>query len=66
MPWPTTRQDLFEYVSSHMTLEAMIKAEIKRRSPDEPRAAGKRPFGRERRKRAQNVTEALRQVQRKA
>ena len=53
-----THQDLLEYASSDMTLEATIKAEIKA-GPD-MRATGKRPFRRDRRKRAQGVTEGSR------
>lgn len=49
MPWPTMDQDLFEYVSSQMTFDASMKAEIKRRCPDEPLAAGKRDLRRRRR-----------------
>lgn len=49
-------QDLLEYVSSQMTLEAIMKAEMKSRWPEEPRAAGKRSFRRERRNKAVNTT----------
>jgi hypothetical protein len=42
-------QDLLEYVSSQIILEASIKAEINRRWPEEPLAAGKRAFRRWRR-----------------
>jgi hypothetical protein len=41
MPWPTMDQDLFEYMSSQMTLDAIMNADRKRRWPNEPRAAGK-------------------------
>ena len=41
-PCPTMVQLLFEYVSSQEDLLASIKAEMKRRWPEDPRAAGKR------------------------
>lgn len=40
MPWPTMDQEL----ASQMTFNASINAEINRRCPDDPRAAGKRAF----------------------
>jgi hypothetical protein len=50
-PWGTLKRfcltihhDLLEYVSSQMTFEAIMKAEIKRRWPLDPRAAGDRSF----------------------
>jgi hypothetical protein len=59
---PTIHHDWFEYVSSQITLEAIIKAEMNRRCPDEPRAAGKRVFRRCRRRRAAKVTTGGRRV----
>lgn len=45
-----------------MTFEAIMNAEMNRRWPDELRAAGNRPLRRERRKRAQKVTEVWSRV----
>jgi hypothetical protein len=45
-----------------MTLEAIIKAEMKRRCPDDPRAAGKRVLRRCNNKRAAKVTTDGRRV----
>ena len=36
---PTMHQDLLGYISSHMTLEAIINVEMKRWWPEEPPAA---------------------------
>ena len=57
MPWPTIDQDLLEQLSSQITLEAIMNAEMKRRWPDEPRAVGNLALSRWRRTRATNVTE---------
>ncbi len=46
MLWPTMLLDLFEQVSSQMTLLASMKALMKRWWPEEPRAAGKRDLRR--------------------
>lgn len=62
MPWPTMLQDLFEYVSSQMTFDAIMKAEMKRRWPDDPRAAGNRAFRRCRRYNAAKVTDVCNRV----
>lgn len=62
MPWPTIDHDLFEYVSSQMTLLAIMNALMKRRWPEEPRAAGKRAFRRCSRYSAANVTDVCRRV----
>jgi hypothetical protein len=50
-------QDLFEYVSSHITLEAIMKAEMERRWPEEPPAVGKRAFSLRKRISAAKVTD---------
>ena len=44
MPWPTMDQDLLEYVSSQITLDAIVNTEIYSRWPDEPCTAGNRAF----------------------
>jgi hypothetical protein len=49
-------QDLLEYVSSQMTFDAIMKAEMNSRWPLEPRAAGKRSFNLARRKREVKTT----------
>ena len=46
IPWPTIDHDLFEYVSSQITLDAIMNADINRRWPEDPRAAGNRAFRR--------------------
>ena len=57
MPWPTTAHDLFEYVSSQTTLDAIMNADKKSLCPEEPRAAGKRVLRRWRSARAVKVTD---------
>jgi hypothetical protein len=52
----TIDHDWFEYVSSQMTLDAIMKALMNSRWPDDPRAAGNRVFSRCRRRRAAKVT----------
>jgi hypothetical protein len=42
----TMPHDWLEYVSSQMILLAIMRAEMNRRWPDEPRAAGNRVFSR--------------------
>jgi len=49
MPWPTIHHDLLEYVSSQMIFEESMNAEINKRCPEEPLAAGNRAFKRWRR-----------------
>ena len=42
MPWAAMLHDLFEYVSSQMTFDSVMKAEINSQCPEEPQAVGNR------------------------
>jgi hypothetical protein len=57
MPWVTLDHDWSEYASSQITLDAVIKADIKSRWPEEKLSVGKRTLRRWRRTRAAKVTE---------
>jgi hypothetical protein len=64
--WATIHHEGVENVSSQMTFDAMMKAEMKSRWPDEARLAGNRVFNRCRSRRAQNRTVEGRRVRYKA
>jgi hypothetical protein len=59
MPWAMMDQDLLEYESLQIILDVIMKAEIKRRWPEEKLAVGRRVLSRWRRTRAAKVTEGL-------
>jgi hypothetical protein len=46
MPWPTIHHDLLEHISSQIIFEASMNAEINKRCPEDPLAAGNRAFKR--------------------